>query len=112
MSSAMCMRGMELKLCGGRIGLWVMRYLPDDDDFDDGIVEKKRLVGNELGDGVRMLDSRRQDLQGRGKRGSADDTTTLFVNAALMGDDEGGELKNLPWVVELEWGKADLDTKS
>jgi hypothetical protein len=67
--------------------------LPRDDDVDDGIVEVRRVVGNELGSeegGIKSVEV--------GEIGDREEET-LFVNAALMGE-QG--LEKMPWVVEME----------
>lgn len=97
---------------GAELIRWAARHkddvLPYDDDDDDGMVERSTLLGEKTGDGVRMLGI--QELKGKGKEGEGVDTT-LFVNAALMGSEEKGELENLPWVVELELQTAESETK-
>lgn len=67
--------------------------LSKDDDVEDGIAEVRRVAGNEIGAGdgdVKFVKV--------GKLGDRKEET-LFVNAALMGE-EG--LEKLPWIVEIE----------
>ena len=64
------------------------RELPRDDDVDDGIARVERNRG-ERGEGVvRFVAVGKQEGQ-----------ETLFVNAALMGEER---LVNMPWIVEME----------
>ncbi|KAH6664446.1 Metallo-dependent phosphatase-like protein [Halenospora varia] len=65
------------------------REMPEDDDVDDGIKEKRRIEGF-VEDGVRRIGA------GKGEMGAE----TVFVNAALMG--RNGELENAPWLVDVE----------
>jgi predicted phosphodiesterase len=70
--------------------------LPKDDDVEDGI-EKVRNIEGEIGEGfVRFIIVE----QGTGVK------ETLFVNAALMGQEM---LEEMPWIVEMELKMADFE---
>lgn len=65
--------------------------LLEDDNVDDGIKRIMQLRG------VKSEGVRRVEL--------GSEATTAFVNAAVMGD--GGELENIPWLVELKLKRVD-----
>lgn len=70
--------------------------LPRDDDIDDGIEEVKKVNGRMTEGGMRLIEA----------KGARKGEETLFVNAALMGDEV---LERVPWVVEIELERAKVD---
>jgi hypothetical protein len=70
--------------------------LPRDDDIDDGIEEVKKVDGRMVEGGVRLIEA----------KGARKGEETLFVNAALKGDEV---LERAPWVVEIELARAKVN---
>ncbi|KAE8451114.1 hypothetical protein EG329_004786 [Mollisiaceae sp. DMI_Dod_QoI] len=82
------------KAYGAEIVRWQEgREMPEDDDVDDGIKERRRIEGI-VENGVRKIEV------GKAEMGEE----TVFVNAALMGRNE--ELENAPWLVHVELSRA------